>query len=324
MRKSKQLLVLCLIILKSVFLSAQVGIANANPQATLHVDGAKDNPVTGVPNASQAANDAVVTKTGQLGVGTISPETKLHVVAQSGNANRFSLIDAAIGTNQHVALALRNISPLATGNYSLLGFTNSGPTAGGAAWGMGTIRTGSTATNGSEEEFYVGNSLGGLYNERMRINTQGNVGINTPAPNPSALLELTSTTKGFLTTRMTTAQRDAINPKPEGLLIYNLDIHCMQYWNATKWVGDCNGSTPTNNTITDCTNAGYSGTYQQGVAMNNSTINIKVNVTQVGPWSITSNTVNGVTFSGSGNFTTTGVQTVTVTGSGTPVNSGTF
>ena len=240
MKKNRALAIL-LIVFCSLSFNAQVGIGHANPQSTLHVDGAKDNPSTGAPSAAQTSNDVVVTKTGKLGVGTIAPEVKMHIVATASAANRFSLIDVPSGTNQHVALALRNTSPLATGNYSLLGFTNSGSTSGGANWGIGSIRTGNTATNGTEEELFIGNSLGGGYNERMRINAQGNVGINTSSPNSSALLELSSTTKGFLPTRMTTAQRDAITPKPEGLMIYNLDVHCMQYWNASKWVGDCDG-----------------------------------------------------------------------------------
>ncbi|WP_449400834.1 hypothetical protein [Chryseobacterium wanjuense] len=127
----------------------------------------------------------------------------------------------------------------------------------------------------------------------MRIHSNGNVGINTNDPNSSALLELNGTTKGFLPNRMTTAQRDAINPKPEGLMIYNLDIHCMQYWNSTMWVGNC--GTPGGNTITDCTSGALSGTYTQGVGMNSSnTVTITVNVVQTGSWSVISNVVNGV------------------------------
>ncbi|MDR6404495.1 MULTISPECIES: hypothetical protein [Chryseobacterium] len=310
----------------SLSFNAQVGIGHANPQTTLHVDGGKDNPSTGIPNVTQTRNDVVVTKTGQLGVGSITPEVKMHVVATASAANRFSLIDVPAGTNQHVALALRNTSPLATGNYSLLGFTNSGATSGGANWGIGTIRTGSVATNGTEEELFIGNSLGSGYNERMRINTQGNVGINTSSPNSSALLELSSTTKGFLPTRMTTAQRDAITPKPEGLMIYNLDIHCMQYWNATKWVGDCDGGGSSGgNTITNCTTTALNGNYTEGTVMTSgNTIVLAVNVTQLGAWSASSNTANGVTFSGAGNFTVLGNQNITLTANGTPSGSGYF
>ena len=45
------------------------------------------------------------------------------------------------------------------------------------------------------------------------------VGINTASPNPSAALDVTSTTKGFLPPRMTLAQRNAIASPAEGLMI---------------------------------------------------------------------------------------------------------
>ncbi len=48
----------------------------------------------------------------------------------------------------------------------------------------------------------------------------GSAGIGTNAPNVSSLLDMTSTTKGFLAPRMTKAQRDAIATPAAGLLIY--------------------------------------------------------------------------------------------------------
>ena len=159
----------------------------------------------------------------------------------------------------------------------------------------------------------------------MILNSTGNVGIGTDAPSSSAILELNNTSKGFLTTRMTTAQRDAITPKPEGLMIYNLDVHCLQYWNATQWIGNCSNNNNGVATITDCSSGTLNGTYQQGVAMNSTNTKVlTVNVTQIGAWSLSSNTVNGVSWSGSGTFTTTGSQTITVTASGTPTASGSF
>ncbi len=48
---------------------------------------------------------------------------------------------------------------------------------------------------------------------------------------PAALLELKSTTQGLLLARMNTAQRDALpmQTNPVGLMIYNTDIHEIQY-----------------------------------------------------------------------------------------------
>ena len=72
-----------------------------------------------------------------------------------------------------------------------------------------------------------------------------------------------------------------------------------------------------------CTSATPSGTYQQGVPLGASnTVQIQVNVSTIGTYTISTNTVNGSSFSKSGSFTTTGLQPVTLTGSGVPLNSG--
>lgn len=58
---------------------AQVGINTPNPLGTFHVDGAKDNPVTGAPTMGQQMNDFTITSTGNVGIGTVSPSKKLEI-----------------------------------------------------------------------------------------------------------------------------------------------------------------------------------------------------------------------------------------------------
>jgi hypothetical protein len=66
-----------------------------------------------------------------------------------------------------------------------------------------------------------------------------NVGIGTTTPNASAALDITSTNKGVLIPRMTTAQRDAIASPALGLMIMNLDDKCADIWNGTTWIKNC-------------------------------------------------------------------------------------
>jgi N-acetylneuraminic acid mutarotase len=66
-----------------------------------------------------------------------------------------------------------------------------------------------------------------------------NVGIGTPTPHPSAVLDVTATDKGLLPPRLTTAQRDGILSPARGLSIYNTDTDCMEFWNGTRWVSVC-------------------------------------------------------------------------------------
>jgi hypothetical protein len=67
------------------------------------------------------------------------------------------------------------------------------------------------------------------------------------------------------------------------------------------------------------------GTYNTNVALNNTnTVTIRVYVTVVGNFTISTNIVDGIKFSYTGTFANTGVQFVTLQGSGTPAAAGTF
>ena len=81
-----------------------------------------------------------------------------------------------------------------------------------------------------------------------------------------------------------------------------------------------------NNTAGACSGATYAGTYDAGAPLTSSNI-VLVNVTVLTPgtYTITTNTVNGISFSGTGTFTAAGApQPVALTGTGTPVASGIF
>lgn len=77
--------------------------------------------------------------------------------------------------------------------------------------------------------FYIGGS------EKVRITDAGNVAIGTSIPKTSAALDVTSTTKGFLPPRMTTAQMAAISGPAEGLMIYNTDYKLPFFYDGTDW-----------------------------------------------------------------------------------------
>lgn len=62
------------------------------------------------------------------------------------------------------------------------------------------------------------------------------VGIGTPTPHSSAMLEVTSTNRGMLLPRMTQAQRDAITSPASGLLIYQTDATPGFYYYNSGWL----------------------------------------------------------------------------------------
>ena len=71
------------------------------------------------------------------------------------------------------------------------------------------------------------------------IATAQNVGIGTSAPNASAALDISSTNKGFLLPRMTTAQRNTIVSPAVGLQIFNLDDGCNDTYDGQNWAKNC-------------------------------------------------------------------------------------
>lgn len=78
---------------------------------------------------------------------------------------------------------------------------------------------------------------------------------------------------------------------------------------------------PASYTLT-CNGTSVAGTYVVGTALTSSNrVDVEVNVTIAGGYTITSSTANGITFSKTGVFTGTGIQTVTLQGAGTPTGS---
>lgn len=68
-----------------------------------------------------------------------------------------------------------------------------------------------------------------------------------------------------------------------------------------------------------CGSATVNGVYKVGTALTASnTITLPVNVSALGSYTITTNTVDGISFKGSGTFTSTGNQNITLSGTGTP------
>ncbi|HSN60593.1 MAG TPA: hypothetical protein VLR49_06645, partial [Ferruginibacter sp.] len=73
-----------------------------------------------------------------------------------------------------------------------------------------------------------------------------------------------------------------------------------------------------------CTTATVAGTYAASTPLTSSnTVTIQANVTTMGSYTVTTNAVNGMTFSATGVFTGTGAQPIVLTGSGTPTAAGT-
>jgi len=88
-------------------------------------------------------------------------------------------------------------------------------------------------------------------------NSTGSFGFGTITPDASALIDMVSTTKGFLPPVMTTVERDAINSGTfaDGLVVYDSTLNELQFYNGTTWVAAGGGSGGfTGNTSATCIN----------------------------------------------------------------------
>ena len=172
----------------------------------------------------------ILNNTGNLGIGLATPNAKLSISANgteltgtaAGNTLRTNA--GVLGSTAGNELSLANIGFL-SGNNSSLGIRAYRSSA-------GTDWTNTALLIGYDVDNTVRASTGFL-----ALSANGNMGINTVTPHASALLDVTSTTKGMLPPRMTTVQRDAIvNPSP-GLMLFNTTTQSLEVFTTYGWYG---------------------------------------------------------------------------------------
>lgn len=74
-----------------------------------------------------------------------------------------------------------------------------------------------------------------LFSANDGVKVSGSIVVGANNADASALMDLNSTSKGVLLTRMTTAQRDVIPTPATGLMIYNTTTNGFNYYNGTIW-----------------------------------------------------------------------------------------
>lgn len=94
----KSKLLLCATFMVNFSMSAQVGINTANPQAILHIDGAKNNETAGVVSPGNQVDDVVVTSNGFVGIGVNTPQRSLDIKTQGTSVTPISGLKIQDGT----------------------------------------------------------------------------------------------------------------------------------------------------------------------------------------------------------------------------------
>lgn len=91
----KHILYSCTLLI-STFSFSQVGVGTSTPQGVFHVDAAK-NTIVGS-SSTNFSDDIVVTNTGNVGIGTLSPTTKLEI--NSDTAGAIKIVDGTQGVGK--------------------------------------------------------------------------------------------------------------------------------------------------------------------------------------------------------------------------------
>ncbi len=124
--------------------------------------------------------------------------------------------------------------------------------------------TGAAANLPSGQNNETMRNINGVWqSDSFLVNNGQQLGIGNVSPHGSAILELSTSNKGFLPPRLSSSERNAITNPAIGLVIYNTTQNCLNYFAGNSWYelcGNCTPPTPNapsaiTGNITQCINA---------------------------------------------------------------------
>ena len=98
------------------------------------------------------------------------------------------------------------------------------------------------------------------------LTAQVKIGENPNTIDPASIVELQSTSKAFVLTRVTSSQMQSIRPL-HGAMVYNTETRCIHYFDANQWKNLCNSSGTTGNfSFVDNGNGTFTINYSDGTS----------------------------------------------------------
>lgn len=207
--------------------------------------------------------------------GIVTPPGGSNTQLQYNNNGVLDGISGVSSDGTNLLVSTKIVGAGAGGSLDLTGL-DSATVAGGDAFvtggNAGTVGVGGSVilksgdAIGSGEDsgeitIDAGTTIDGNIGDILLARAEGQVGIGVSFVVASALLELDSTTHGFLMPHMTTTERDAIPSPATGLEIVNTTNNQPEFYNGTFWTGVTNASVT--NQIENLVRAGQIGHIDQ-------------------------------------------------------------
>jgi hypothetical protein len=212
--------------------AGNVGIGTTSPSDKLEISGTGNSGIR-ISTTTNLSTDYASLRYYQNGAERASVYTNLgSYITNVNGAERMRITgagDVLVGTTSSLhVFPGRGVIQLNGSSQALIGLSTGGTQAGylfhnGTDFSNWNVRNGALlfATNNTE---------------KMRITSTGTVGIGTTSPNSSAILHVSSTTKGFLPPSMTNTQMNGISLPASGLVVYDSTNNKLCVYNGTSWI----------------------------------------------------------------------------------------
>ena len=163
--------------------------------------------------------------------GLLIPRVKLKATNDSAPISGTPAPFLLVFNTENAGTAPTNVAPgfYYWNNGGWIRLLNAGELSAGSEWNVdGNVGAGAVLGTKDAKDMVIKTAN----NDRLHITSGGSVGVNTASPSSSALLELSSTTQGFLPPRMAASN---VSSPSAGMVIYNTTSNCLAYYNGTEF-----------------------------------------------------------------------------------------